>query len=59
MEIRMPSKSIKGDYHTIKITMECDCVAGFYKVKKCKHIKEIEQLIRDILNGNYKTNNSI
>lgn len=57
MEIKLPSKSIQGDYHTIKITMECDCIAGFYKVKKCKHIKEIEQLIRDILNDTIKKAN--
>lgn len=52
MEIKVPSKTTNGDYHNVKITMECDCVgAGIYK-EHCRHIKAIEKLIKQALRTN-------
>jgi hypothetical protein len=43
-----PSKSMPGDYNTVKVykngSMECDCLATFYKEPTCWHKKEAKKL---------------
>ena len=51
LKVLVPSKSLKGDYHEVEIykngEMKCNCIAGFYKVKECDHIKEVKKWLKN------------
>lgn len=49
LKILVPSKSLKGDYHTVEVykdgSMGCNCVGnGYFKVS-CWHIKKVKKLL--------------
>ena len=48
-QFMIPSKSVPGDYHTVKVyedgSMECDCIRyGAYK-KTCRHIQRAKDAV--------------